>query len=108
MSMRDNMWLCDYTGTLCKGDTPVLYFDIQKRTLLDYKIYAEDLLPWTLKRFGISYYTINDYFKYRVVMPGAMWIEDYLHSLGLDYYDFEAIVKQTEGNNRIDNYHVVV
>ena len=64
MSRRDRMKLRDLEAVLCFGEVPVLRFRIRKFCLEEYELYREDLLPPTLKHYGISWYTINDFVNY--------------------------------------------
>ena len=106
MSSRDRMFINNLEATLYKGDSKVMSFVIRKRVLVEYTVYDESLLPPTLQRFGISYYTINDFFKYRVCMEGSMLLDDFLHDLGLRIYNFEEIVRRMKGKNNIDSYYL--
>lgn len=100
------MFISNLTATLYKGDTKVLYFSIQNKKLVEYTVFDHNSLPASLRKIGISYFTINDFFKYRVCMDGCMGIDEYLHDLGLRVYDFEQIVKRLQGRNEIDSYHL--
>lgn len=100
------MFISNLTATLYKGDIRVLYFSIREKRLVNHTVYDDNSLPAAMRKLGISYFTINDFFKYRVCMDGCMGIEDYLQNLGLKVYDFEQIVKRLEGKNGIDDYRL--
>ena len=87
-------------GTLCSKDLELCKFSIKNREL----VYFEDLsngefYPWELSQLGVSYGSFNDFFNRRVVKDGAMLIREYLNSLELNNYDFDEIIKRTNGSN---------
>ena len=110
MVRREDMFLHNLEGVIYQGATPCLYINIKNRRLVSYKVVGN----WSLeigvdgggipyfKGCGVSYYTVNEFFKDRVVLDGAQWVHEYLDSLGLTYYDFEAIVKSSCGWNPRD------
>ena len=108
MSLRDRMLIRNLKAVLMYRGTPVLKFNIENRFLVEYEVYQRSLLPPTMKHYGISYYTINDFFKYRVCMDGSMLIGDYINDLGLKHYDFEQIVRRLKGKNGIDDYSLEI
>lgn len=107
MLRRYNMFINNLEATLYKGESKVLHFVIRKRALVSYEVFDDDLLPAAMRKLGVTYVTVNDFFKYRVCMDGCMGIEEYLRDLGLEVYDFEQIVRRLEGKNNIDSYRLV-
>ena len=110
MVRREDMFIYNLEGVIHQDFTPCLYIKIVDRRLIDYKIIGN----WSLKSgvdgrgisyfkgCGVSYYTVNEFFKDRVVLDGAMWVKSYLEEWGLITYDFEKIVKASCGWNPRD------
>lgn len=102
--MKGIHYLRDLTGTLHYKDTPLCYFSMVNREIVNSIIYTTDFLPPEIYQLGINYSSINSFFQYRVVRDYAQYIGEYLESLGLKYYDFEEIVKRNNGWNHSDYY----
>lgn len=108
MVKRENMYIQNYTGVLLYNETPLLYFKIEDKKLMNYQILKKDMIlfPCELVKLGISYYSLNLFFRDRVVLDGTQFIREYLNSLGLVHYNFEDIVKKNSGRNYLDNWWV--
>lgn len=89
-----------------------MYFKIEDRKLINYELYgwkaeiSEGKGIGFFKASGVSYKTLNEFFRSRVVLDGSMMIREYLDALGLDHYDFEKIVKTLCGWNPADRIWV--
>lgn len=104
MVHREDMFLQNLEGTIYNKDVPVLYINITNGELVDSKKLnwvGDNRIP-DFVNFPVNYHYVNEYFKDRVVLDGAMWLKGYLEALGLDHYDFEQIVKRSSGWNPRD------
>lgn len=105
------MFLTDLEGTLMHRDTPLAYFKIKDKRLIEYRrIRKEDSLfpPEFVGLVGpeVTYYAINHFFRERVVLDGAERCQQLLDELGLKRYDFNAIVNLLNGRNYIDYWWI--
>ena len=104
--MMDKYYIQNLDGTLYKKDIPILYFKIDGQQLIEYKKLADKkYLPAHLDG-KISYNNIRSFFEDRVVEYGAMWVDDYIHALGLESYNFEEIIKRNNGWNHLDLFWI--
>lgn len=110
MVRRDQMVIHNLEGVLYRRRLPLLYFCIKDRKLVSYRTYGWEMKVtpgdftghgW-FKSLGVSEWSINEYYRGRVVQDGAMMVRDYLDALGLVHYDFEAIIKASCGWNPAD------
>lgn len=104
--MAYQYFIYDLEGTLCFRNIELFRFCIQDRRLISYQVLSYDYYPHDFYVAGITYTSFNNFFKYRVVKDGAMWIRDYLNVMGLKHYDFEELVKKNNGWNHLDEYWV--
>lgn len=105
--MEREYFIRNMEGTLYWRDMPLFEFVIRNRELVSYKDLSDGKMwPAEPKTFGMSYRSINEFFRRRVIDDHAMWLTDYLEALGLDHYDFEEIVKRNNGNNHLDDFWV--
>ena len=103
MVRRDQMFIHNLEGTIYYKDVPLVYIKIVDRKLVDAKIINMiSHFVNEIRMFGLTYVAINQYYKDRVVQDGAMFVREYLDALGLQHYDFEAIVKASSGWNPRD------
>lgn len=97
----------NYEGVMCWEDTELFYFKIMNRQLVNWKdISNGKLWPVEPKVWGMSYGTLNDFFKRRTIDYGCMKMHEYLEQLGLRDYDVEEMTKRTNGYNHLDRYWV--
>lgn len=94
-------------GVLYYLDTPILDFEIKDRDLIK----AEDLskkklYPYELARLGVTYGSINQFFRRRTMREGCMFYHEHLRALGMENMDFDLYIKKNNGNNHLDNYWV--
>ena len=108
MVKREDMFLKNYTGVLMCNKEPLLYFKIENQRLVDFKKLRQDMkyFPGEFYLMGISYASINLFFRDRVVLDGSQFIREFLDGIGLKEYDFEKIVKHFHGGNNLDNWWV--
>jgi len=108
MVKREDMFLRNYSGTLMYLNKPLCYFKIQNGELVEARRIRKEsnLFPYEIWMHGITYGALNEFFRDRVVLDGAQFCREYLSALGLDHYDFEAIVKINHGRNNLDNWWV--
>lgn len=104
--MAYQYYIYDLEGILCYKDIELFSFCIKDRKLISYEIISDKYYPMDFYVKGITYNSFNNFFKYRVVKDGAMWIRDYLDAAGLKHYDFEELVKRNNGWNHLDYYWV--
>lgn len=99
--MRDqHYYIKNIEGVLCYMDTELCEFCIKDRELVHFKdLNCGRQYPWELANFGPSYRNFNDFFNRRVVKDGAQDIRKYLSDMGLEHYDFEELIKRTNGAN---------
>ena len=98
--MSREYFIRNLEGTLYYKDLPLFEFKIKNREL----VYSKDLSnqkmwPVEPKVYGLSYRTINDFFRRRVVQDNAMMLKEYLDDMGLPYYDFEELIKKNNGSS---------
>lgn len=65
-------------------------------------MYAKDLsngefYPFEFRVLGLSYEAFNNFFNKRVVRWYAQDLRMYLDTMGLKYYDFDALIKKMNG-----------
>ena len=94
----DKFCIGEVSGVLHYRDIPLVDFSINGFQLL----YAKDLsggkyYPFHLAIGGLNYGSFNAFFNDRVVREHAQDIRDYLNSMGLGYYDFDALIKKNNG-----------
>ena len=108
MVKREDMFLKNYTGVLMCNKELLLYFKIENQRLVDFKKFRKDMKYFSGEFYlmGISYASINLFFRDRVVLDGSQFIREFLDGIGLKEYDFEKIVKHFHGGNNLDNWWV--
>ncbi|MBO5389457.1 MAG: hypothetical protein J6A59_15245 [Lachnospiraceae bacterium] len=99
--MRDQYYFIkNIEGTLCYFNIEVCEFSIKNKELIYFKdLSGGNYYPWEIACFGPSYRNFNDWFNRRVVKDGAQDIRKYLNDMGLEYYDFEELIKRNNGSN---------
>lgn len=107
----EDMYLTDFGGTLMYRNTPLAYFKIENKRLVEYRRLKDTpgLFPMEFAEIGgapVTYAGINSFFRERVVLDGSQGCQSYLASLGLKQYDFNAIVNIMHGGNNVDNWWV--
>ena len=94
-------------GILYYIDNPPLDFEIKNRELIKAVDLSERrFYPWELSKLGVSYGSINSFFRRRTMKEGCMFYREHLHSLGMDKMDFDLYIRKNNGNNHLDNYWV--
>lgn len=105
--MEREYFIQNMEGTLYWKDTPLFDFHIRNRELVSYRDLSNgQMWPAEPKTYGMSYRSINDFFRRRVVEDHAMFLMDYLDAMGLDHYDYEEMIKRNNGSNHLDNFWV--
>lgn len=91
-----------------KKDISLFTFEIRNRDLVNSNQLCEKKdLPWEFFELGVnSIKAFNMFFRERVVQYGAQDIDKYVHTLGLEFYDFEEMVKRNNGWNHTGFYWV--
>lgn len=109
MVRYNDMFLNNLEGVIYHKYTPLMYFRIVNRILEAYETYG-----WKpvvdggtfgighFRAYGVSYFSVNEFFRSRVVPDGAQDIKEYLRAVGLKYYDFEKLVKTICGWDALD------
>lgn len=107
VELRD-MFIYDLEGDLYRESDKLMSFKIVNRELIRHELYGWEAKVSKgrgighFKAWGVSYWSINEFFKERTVLDGSMFIHEYLNGLGLKHYDFEKIVKAICGWNPRD------
>lgn len=107
----EDMYLTDFEGTLMHKDTPLAYFKIQNKRLVEYRRIRKEktLYPPEMAELNgepVTYAKINTFFRERVILDGSQPCREFLNDLGLDHYDFTKIVNLMHGRNNIDFWWV--
>lgn len=99
--MRDRVYyIKNLEGTVYYKDTPVFEFRIKDCKLEYFKdLSNKKYYPWEFVVQPISYACFVEWLNNRVVKDYAMDIQGYLKQMGLDHYDFEELIKRTNGSN---------
>lgn len=97
--MEREYFIWNLEGTLYYKDMPLFEFKIKNRELVYWKdLSNKEMWPLEPKVYDMSYRTLNDFFRRRVVQDNAMLLKEYLEDMGLDYYDFEELIKKNNGS----------
>lgn len=105
--MSKEYFINNLKGTMYCQDLALFEFEIKDRELVSYQdLSRQKWWPMEAKVYGMSYRSLNDFFRRRVVQDYAMWLQDYLKGMGLSGYDFEELVKRNNGSNHLDEYWV--
>ena len=97
--MSREYYLRNLEGTLYYKDIALFEFRIVNRELIYWKdLSNKELWPPEPKVYGMSYGSLNEFFNRRVVQDNAMLLSQYLKQMGLQYYDFEELVKKNNGS----------
>lgn len=106
-TMEREYFIKNLEGVMYYQDTPLFEFKIENRELVHYKdISRLKYYPCEPRMNGVSYTSINNFFRRRVVPDYAQDIRDYLTAIGLDTYDFEELIKRNNGYNHLDFFWV--
>lgn len=94
-------------GILYYLDTPLLDFEIANRELIKgIDLSNMELWPPEIRRYGLTYGNLNEFFQRRTMMEGCMYYMEHLHAIGLERMDFDKYIMMNNGNNHLDNYWV--
>ncbi|MCQ2080317.1 MAG: hypothetical protein MJZ11_01575 [Lachnospiraceae bacterium] len=94
-------------GILYYIDTPLLNFEIMNRELIKADELSEGkFYPWELARCGISYGSINAFFKRRTMQENCMFYREHLRAIGLEEFNFDKYIMKNNGNNHLDNFWI--
>ncbi len=105
--MSKEHFIKNLKGTMYHQNLALFEFEIKDRQLIScHDLSNQKWWPMEPKEFGMSYRSLNDFFRRRVVQDYAMWLSDYLEGMGLSCYNFEELVKRNNGSNHLDEYWI--
>lgn len=105
--MHREHFINNLKGRMYYKETPIFDFEIKNRELVSYTdLSNQRFWPCEPKMNGMSYAALNNFFRRRVVQDYAMWVDEYVHAMGLSEYNFEELVKRNNGNNMIDFFWI--